>query len=65
MDGQCHRNDQHEFGTKFQEAVEDRRAWCALVHGIMMSQAQLFQGVSSSHEMAKVLEPELQDLSFQ
>ena len=25
----------------------------------------LFQGVFSSHEMAKVLEPELQDLSFQ
>ena len=25
----------------------------------------LFQGVFSSHEMAKVLEPQLQDLSFQ
>ena len=31
-----------------------------------LSQHQgLFQGVFSSHEMAKVLEPQLQDLSFQ
>ena len=31
-----------------------------------LSQRQgLFQGVFSSHEMAKVLEPRLQDLSFQ
>ena len=31
-----------------------------------LSQHQgLFQGVFSSHEMAKVLEPHLQDLSFQ
>ena len=31
-----------------------------------LSQHQgLFQGVYSSHEMAKVLEPQLQDLSFQ
>ena len=33
---------------------------------LTLSQRQgLFQGVFSSHEMAKVLEPQLQDLSFQ
>ena len=33
---------------------------------LTLSQHQgLFQGVFSSHEMAKVLEPQLQDLSFQ
>ena len=33
---------------------------------LTLSQHQgLFQGLFSSHEMAKVLEPQLQDLSFQ
>ena len=27
--------------TQLQEAVEDRRAWHALVHGVMKSQTQL------------------------
>ena len=27
--------------TKLQEAVEYRRAWCALVHGVMKSWTQL------------------------
>ena len=34
MVGECHRSDQHEFDT----TLEDRRAWCALVHGVMKSQ---------------------------
>ena len=27
--------------TKFREAVEDRRAWCTLVHGVTKSQTKL------------------------
>ena len=27
--------------TKLPEAVEDRRAWCALVHGVMKSQIRI------------------------
>ena len=27
--------------SKFQEIVKDRRAWCAVVHGVAKSQARL------------------------
>ena len=38
MVGQCH---QSMTLTQLREAVEDRRAWRALVHGVMKNQTQL------------------------
>ena len=62
--------------SKLREMVKDREAWCAVVHGISKSQTQLsnwttrktgkmglFQRVSFSHQVAKVLE--FQHQSFQ
>ena len=44
--------------SKLKETVKDREAWRAVVHGVS-------QRVSSSHQVAKVLELQLQHQSFQ
>ena len=40
MVGQCSRSYQHE-SDQTAEAVEDRSAWCALVHGVTKSRTRL------------------------
>ena len=51
------------FGDTVQES---RPLWSPSPLAFTLSQHQgLFQGLLSSHEMAKVLEPQLQDQSFQ
>ena len=46
-------------------ALQPSLTLCRPLDLTFSQQQGLFQGVFSSHEMAKVLKPQLQDLSFQ
>ena len=37
--------------TKLQEAAEDRRAWCALVQGVMKSQSDMINNSRTTTEI--------------
>ena len=51
---------------RFDDTVQPSHPLSSPSLAFTLSQHQgLFQGVFSSHEMGKVLEPQLQDLSFQ
>ena len=81
MDGQFHRSDQHKSDPTPGGCGRQEGLACSGPGGheesfrplsspsplaLTVSQHQdLFQGFFSSHEMAKVLEPQLEDLSFQ